>query len=188
MDAAALLIASTLNAGTVVGLAALGLGLVCLGAMVWFNGMLTLLFAVLIGVIGTLATVYSISYLSASEKFGRFYPYLLAFGGSMLGLVLSDNLPVLFMFWEMTSVTSFLLIGLWHTRGAARDGAVKAFLISALGGLALTHTIGKAVWQGFFKRRAHFARTPKMENAPALVQAFATARDASRSAKVLLAL
>lgn len=97
----------------------------------------SLLFAVLIGVIGTLATVYSVSYLSASEKFGRFYPYLLAFGGSMLGLVLSDNLPVLFMFWEMTSVTSFLLIGLWHTRGAARDGAVKAFLISALGGLAL---------------------------------------------------
>lgn len=97
----------------------------------------SLLFAVLIGVIGTLATLYSVSYLSASEKFGRFYPYLLAFGGSMLGLVLSDNLPLLFMFWEMTSVTSFLLIGLWHTRGAARDGAVKAFLVSALGGLGL---------------------------------------------------
>ncbi|RJF69178.1 DUF4040 domain-containing protein [Deinococcus cavernae] len=97
----------------------------------------SLLFAVLIGLIGTLATWYSVSYLSASEKFGRFYPYLLAFGGSMLGLVLSDNLPALFMFWEMTSVTSFLLIGLWHTRGAARDGAVKAFLISALGGLGL---------------------------------------------------
>lgn len=97
----------------------------------------SLLFAVLIGTIGTLATLYSVAYLSQKEKFGRFYPYLLAFGGSMLGLVLSDNLLSLFMFWEMTSVTSFLLIGLWHTRGAARDGAMKAFLVSALGGLAL---------------------------------------------------
>ncbi len=97
----------------------------------------SLLFAVLIGVIGTLATLYAVSYLSADEKFGRFYPYLLAFGGSMLGLVLCDNLPLLYMFWEMTSITSFLLIGLWHTRGAARDGAVKAFLVSAFGGIAL---------------------------------------------------
>lgn len=97
----------------------------------------SLMFAVLIGVIGTLASLYSVTYLSDRERFGRFYPYLLAFGGSMLGLVLSDNLAALFAFWEMTSVTSFLLIGLWHTRSSARDGAVKAFLISALGGLAL---------------------------------------------------
>ena len=97
----------------------------------------SLLFAVLIGVIGTLATLYSVAYLSEREKFARFYPYLLLFGGSMLGLVLSDNLVALFAFWEMTSVTSFLLIGLWHTRSAARDGAVKAFLVSALGGLGL---------------------------------------------------
>lgn len=97
----------------------------------------SLLFAALIGVIGTLATLYSVAYLSASEKFGRFYPYLLLFGGSMLGLVLSDNLIALFGFWEMTSVTSFLLIGLWHTRSAARDGAIKAFLVSAFGGLGL---------------------------------------------------
>ena len=97
----------------------------------------SLLFAVLIGVIGTLAALYSVAYLSPRERFGRFYPYLLLFGGSMLGLVLSDNLIALFGFWEMTSVTSFLLIGLWHTRSEARDGAVKAFLVSALGGLGL---------------------------------------------------
>ncbi|KEF35585.1 NADH-ubiquinone oxidoreductase [Deinococcus sp. RL] len=97
----------------------------------------SLLFAVLIGVIGTLASLYSVAYLSERERFGRFYSYLLLFGGSMLGLVLTDNLVALFGFWEMTSVTSFLLIGLWHTRSAARDGAVKAFLVSALGGLAL---------------------------------------------------
>lgn len=97
----------------------------------------SLLFAVLIGVIGTLASLYSVSYLSSNERFARFYAYLLLFGGSMLGLVLSDNLIGLFGFWEMTSITSFLLIGLWHARAAARDGAIKAFLVSALGGLAL---------------------------------------------------
>ncbi|MFC6592837.1 hydrogen gas-evolving membrane-bound hydrogenase subunit E [Deinococcus lacus] len=97
----------------------------------------SLLFACLIGVIGTLAALYSVFYLSSKEAFGRFYAYLLLFGGSMLGVVLTDNLPALFCFWEMTSVSSFLLIGLWHTRAAARDGAVKAFLVSALGGLAL---------------------------------------------------
>ena len=97
----------------------------------------SLLFAVLIGVIGALASLYSVAYLSERERFGRFYPYLLLFGGSMLGLVLSDNLVALFAFWEMTSVTSFLLIGLWHTRSEARDGAIKAFLVSALGGLGL---------------------------------------------------
>ncbi|GHG09567.1 Na+/H+ antiporter subunit A [Deinococcus piscis] len=97
----------------------------------------SLLFATLIGVIGTLATLYSVSYLSSKERFARFYAYLLLFGGSMLGLVLSDNLIGLFGFWEMTSITSFLLIGLWHARAAARDGAIKAFLVSALGGLGL---------------------------------------------------
>ena len=97
----------------------------------------SLLFAVLISVIGTLACLYSVAYLSERERFGRFYPYLLAFGGAMLGLVLSDNLVALFGFWELTSVTSFLLIGLWHTRSAARDGATKAFLVSVLGGLGL---------------------------------------------------
>ncbi|UFA51441.1 DUF4040 domain-containing protein [Deinococcus radiophilus] len=97
----------------------------------------SLLFAVLIGVIGTLASLYSVSYLSSKERFARFYAYLLLFGGSMLGLVLSDNLIALFGFWEMTSITSFLLIGLWHARAAARDGAIKAFLVSAMGGLGL---------------------------------------------------
>lgn len=101
----------------------------------------SLLFAVLIGVIGILATIYSVFYLYDSEKFGRFYPYLLAFGGSMLGVVLTDNLLALFAFWEMTSITSFLLIGLWHTRSAARDGAVKAFLVSVLGGLGLLSAV-----------------------------------------------
>lgn len=101
----------------------------------------SLLFAAMIGLIGVLANTYAVAYLSSKERFGRFYSYLLLFGGSMLGLVLSDNLVAMFGFWEMTSITSFLLIGLWHARAAARDGAVKAFLLSALGGLGLLASV-----------------------------------------------
>ena len=107
-----------------------------------------LLFAVVIGLIGALACLYSVAYLSDDERFGRFYSYLLAFGGSMLGLVLSDNLIALFGFWELTSITSFLLIGLWHTRSAARDGAVKALLVSVFGGLALLASVAMLIVAG----------------------------------------
>ncbi len=96
-----------------------------------------LLFALLVAAIGTLVTLYAASYLGPSERHGRFYGYLLAFGGAMLGLVLADNLIALFAFWELTSLTSFLLIGFWDSRAASRDGALKALLVTAAGGLAL---------------------------------------------------
>ncbi|PYE56543.1 hydrogen gas-evolving membrane-bound hydrogenase subunit E [Deinococcus yavapaiensis] len=95
------------------------------------------LFAVLIGVIGVLTTLYAASYLSARENLGRFHAYLLLFAGSMLGLVLSENLFATFAFWELTSVTSFLLIGFWNDRPASRDGAVKALIVTGAGGLCL---------------------------------------------------
>lgn len=97
----------------------------------------SLLFALMVGAIGTLVTLYSASYLGAGERHGRFYGYLMTFGGAMLGLVLSDGLASLFAFWELTSVASFLLVGFWDSRAAARDGAVKALLVTAVGGLAL---------------------------------------------------
>lgn len=97
----------------------------------------TLLFAVLIAVIGTLTLLYAVAYLYAHENFGRFFAYLLLFAGAMLGLVLAENLVLLFGFWELTSITSFLLIGFWHGRGASRDGAVKALIVTGAGGLAL---------------------------------------------------
>ena len=97
----------------------------------------SLLFALLVGGIGALVTIYAAAYLGAGERHGRFYGYLLAFGGAMLGLVLTDNLAALFAFWELTSITSFLLIGFWDSRGASRDGAVKALVVTAVGGLAL---------------------------------------------------
>lgn len=97
----------------------------------------SLMFALLVSGIGFLIFLYAASYLAAGERHGRFYAYLLLFGGSMMGLVLTDNLTALFAFWELTSITSFLLIGFWDSRKASQDGAFKALLITAGGGLAL---------------------------------------------------
>ncbi|MEX2534062.1 MAG: hydrogen gas-evolving membrane-bound hydrogenase subunit E [Trueperaceae bacterium] len=97
----------------------------------------SLLFALLVAAIGTLILLYAAAYLDEDERHGRFFSYLLLFGGAMLGLVLTDNLISLFMFWELTSISSFLLIGFWDSRQASQDGAVKALLVTALGGLAL---------------------------------------------------
>ncbi len=97
----------------------------------------SLMFALLVAGIGVLILIYAASYLGSSERHGRFYAYLLLFGGAMLGLVLSDNLVALFAFWEMTSLSSFLLIGFWDARRASQDGALKALVVTAIGGLAL---------------------------------------------------
>ena len=97
----------------------------------------SLLFALLVAVMGVLVTVYATAYLGERERHGRFYGLLLLFAGAMLGFVLADNLIALFAFWELTSVASFLLIGFWDDREAAQDGAVKAFVVTAAGGLAL---------------------------------------------------
>ncbi len=97
----------------------------------------SLLFALLVAVMGVLVMIYASSYLGSKERHGRFYSYLLLFGGAMLGFVLSDNLIAMFAFWELTSVASFLLIGFWDERRAAEDGAVKALVITSAGGLAL---------------------------------------------------
>ncbi|MCC7344316.1 MAG: putative monovalent cation/H+ antiporter subunit A [Deltaproteobacteria bacterium] len=98
---------------------------------------LGLLFALLITGIGTLIVVYAGAYLAGDTRLGRFYLFLLAFLGAMLGLVLSDNIFLLFVFWELTSVTSYLLIGFDHEREAARDAALQALLVTGLGGLAM---------------------------------------------------
>lgn len=97
----------------------------------------SLLFALLITGIGTLVLLYSRSYLGPDEDHPKFVLYLLLFMGSMLGVVFSENLLLLYMFWELTSVSSFLLIGFWHHREASRDGALKALVITVIGGFAM---------------------------------------------------
>ncbi|MBN1889026.1 MAG: DUF4040 domain-containing protein [Thermoflexales bacterium] len=98
---------------------------------------LGLLFALIVSGIGALVVLYAGAYLEGREDIGRFYAYHMLFMASMLGVVLADNLIVLFVFWELTSVTSYLLIGLDHERPEARAGALKALLITGGGGLAL---------------------------------------------------
>ncbi|MFE4895687.1 Na+/H+ antiporter subunit A [Peribacillus butanolivorans] len=99
---------------------------------------LGLLFALLITGIGSLVILYSIFYLSkVKEKLNQFYVFLLLFMGAMLGVVLSDNLIVLYSFWEFTSLSSFLLIGYWNERERSRYGAQKSLLITVFGGLSL---------------------------------------------------
>ena len=98
---------------------------------------LSLLFASLITGIGALVVLYSITYLSKSESLGNFYCYLLMFMGAMLGVVLSDNLLMLYLFWELTSISSFLLIGYWRDKQSSIYGAQKSLLITVFGGLML---------------------------------------------------
>lgn len=99
---------------------------------------LGLLFALLITGIGALVVLYSIYYLSKDkESLHTFYVYLLMFMGAMLGVVLSDNLIVLYTFWELTSLSSFLLIGYWYHREKSRYGAQKSMLITVFGGLSM---------------------------------------------------
>ncbi|MFY0761908.1 Na+/H+ antiporter subunit A [Metabacillus dongyingensis] len=99
---------------------------------------LGLLFALLITGIGSLVVLYSIYYLSKEkEKLNHFYVYLLMFMGAMLGVVLSDNVIVLYTFWEFTSLSSFLLIGYWHHREKSRYGALKSMMITVFGGLSM---------------------------------------------------
>ncbi len=98
---------------------------------------LALLFALLILIIGLLIIIYARYYLSAKDSMGRFFAYLLMFMGSMLGIVLSENLIQLVVFWELTSLTSFLLISYWQHRKDARQGARMALAITGAGGLAL---------------------------------------------------
>ena len=80
---------------------------------------LALLFATLITGIGALIVLYASRYLEGHAQAGRFYAWLFAFMGAMLGVVLSDNILTLFVFWELTGFTSFLLIGFEHERPAA---------------------------------------------------------------------
>ncbi len=98
---------------------------------------LSLLFALLITGIGSLVVLYSIFYLDKTERLGHFYTYLYIFMAAMLGVVLSDNVFGLYVFWEFTSLSSFLLIGYWHFKERSRYGAVKSLLITVMGGFSL---------------------------------------------------
>ena len=98
---------------------------------------LSFLFALLILGVGLLVTLYARYYLGEHESLPRFFASLLLFMGAMLGVVLAGNLLLMLMFWELTSLSSFLLIGYWQHRHDARIGARMALAVTGGGGLAL---------------------------------------------------
>jgi multicomponent K+:H+ antiporter subunit A len=94
-------------------------------------------FAGLILGIGLLIITYARFYLSKEDPMGSFYSYLLLFQGAMVGIVLSDNILLLLIFWELTSLSSFLLIGYWKHLPEGRQGARMALTITGAGGLSM---------------------------------------------------
>ncbi|CDI07810.1 putative monovalent cation/H+ antiporter subunit A [Agrobacterium pusense] len=103
----------------------------------WFIDGLSLTFALLITGIGLLIVLYAGGYMKGHPQQGRFLSFLLLFMGAMLGVVVSDSLLMLFVYWELTSITSFLLIGFDHERAAARRAALQALVVTGGGGLLL---------------------------------------------------
>ncbi|MCW5737844.1 MAG: monovalent cation/H+ antiporter subunit A [Enhydrobacter sp.] len=98
---------------------------------------LGLLFAILILGIGMLIVLYGAYYLSVADRLGRFYALLLAFAGGMLGVVLAENMLLMLLFWEITSLTSFLLIAYRQDDAGSRISARMALAVTGGGGLAL---------------------------------------------------
>lgn len=98
---------------------------------------LSLLFLLLILGIGLLVILYARYYLSSKDSMGQFYAYLMLFMSAMVGIVISNNLIQLWMFWELTSISSFLLISFWSHKTEARKGARMALTVTGAGGLAL---------------------------------------------------
>ncbi len=107
---------------------------------------LSLLFALMITGIGTFVFAYTSAYLKGHVYLDRFYAYLSVFMGAMLGLVLSDNLISLFVFWELTSISSFFLIGFNNNEESSRKSALLALGITGLGGMFL---LGGAILIGY---------------------------------------
>ncbi len=98
---------------------------------------LSFLFACLISGIGTLVQIYALAYLREYPNRLKFHFYLTAFMLAMLGVVLSNNVLLLFVFWELTTITSYLLIGFNHENPTSRKNALQSLLITGAGGLAM---------------------------------------------------
>ena len=128
---------------------------------------LGLLFGFLILGIGLLVILYARYYLSPQDRIGRFYALLMLFMSAMLGIVFSENALLLLMFWELTSLSSFLLIGFWTHSPLARQGARMAFAVTGGGGLALLAgilIIGNIA--GSFELSAWFTARETIRNHP----------------------
>jgi len=98
---------------------------------------LSLTFSLIITIVGFVVFLFAGSYMKDYDSLDKFYIYIILFMSSMIGLVLSDNIITMFVFWELTSITSYLLIGFNHEKESSRNSALQALLITGGGGLAL---------------------------------------------------
>ena len=101
-----------------------------------FDGLSMLMSTLVLG-IGFMVVAYSSRYMAGDDRAGRFFCYLLGFMGAMLGVVLADNLLLLFVFWELTSITSFMLIGYEHESEKSRTAALQGLIVTVAGGLVM---------------------------------------------------
>ncbi|AXH99681.1 Na+/H+ antiporter subunit A [Sporosarcina sp. PTS2304] len=136
---------------------------------------LSLLFTLLITGIGSLVVLYSVFYMDKKkEDLGSFYVYLLIFMTAMLGVVQSDNTITLYLFWELTSISSFLLIGYWYTRDKSRFGALKSMMITVFGGLMMLGAFALlSIMGNTFSIRELIAQAPQLVNEPYFTLALA---------------
>nr|WP_106780608.1 Na+/H+ antiporter subunit A [Lysinibacillus timonensis] len=134
---------------------------------------LSLLFSLLITGIGALVVLYSIFYLDRNkEQLHNFYIYLLIFMSAMLGVVQSDNMITLYLFWELTSISSFLLIGYWFNRDKSRFGALKSMMITVAGGMMmLGGFVLLSLMGGTFSIRALIEQAPQLATNDTFVMA-----------------
>jgi len=99
----------------------------------WTLDPLSAIMLVMVSFVGLLIFIYSIGYMKQDENYTRFFCFMSLFAGAMLGVVIANSLLLLFMFWEIVGLTSYLLIGFWYQRPAAAAAAKKAFLTTRIG-------------------------------------------------------
>lgn len=103
----------------------------------WLLDPLTAVMLVMVTFVGLLIFIYSIGYMAEDENFTRFFCFLALFAGAMLGVLIANNLLLLFMCWEIVGLTSYLLIGFWYEKPSAAAAAKKAFIVTRIGDLGL---------------------------------------------------
>jgi NADH-quinone oxidoreductase subunit L len=102
---------------------------------------------IVVSLVSLLVQVYSIGYMKGEIGYGRYFAYMSLFSGSMLGLVISNNLVQTYLFWELVGICSYLLIGFWYRRPAAAAAAKKAFVVTRFGDLGFLSAILLLWWQ-----------------------------------------
>ncbi len=94
---------------------------------------MAIMMLVVVTTVSALVHLFSVGYMHGDPRYSRFFAYLSFFSFSMLGLVLADNLFIIFCFWELVGLSSYLLIGFWYEKKSASDAAVKAFVVNRVG-------------------------------------------------------